>query len=615
MIGEQSRRAEEARLRAILQSARESIVTADESGRIVDFNSAAERMFGLSHEQAVGAPLTILMPERFHAAHSAGVERFLDTREPQVIGSTVELAGRRGDGEEFPIELSLNCFELDGETFFTGILSDISDRKRSEEALRRSEASLVRSQRIARLGSWEWDIPKNEVTWSEELHHLYGTTPGEFEASYEAFLERVHPDDRAAVAEAISGAYESGEPFEFDHRIVRPDGEVLVLHAEGEVVLDPERTPISMAGTGQDITERRRAEEDNQRLAATVAQSEDAILAKDTEGVITGWNKGAERLYGYTAEEAIGSSISMLIPRDRAGEEWAIIAAILEGRPIERYETARRHKSGRRVAVWATISPIRDSHGAIVGISSIARDTTELKRTERRLERSNAELEEFAYIASHDLQEPLRSITGFVQLLERRYKGQLDEDADKFIGFIVGGVERMQTLIDDVLAYSRVGRGELLREPVDSRVAVERALALLDALVSEAGAEIEVGELPTVDADAPSLVQLFQNLISNALKFTDGSPPRVEISAAHRADGWSFAVADNGIGIDSDHQERVFRMFQRLHRREEYGGSGIGLAICKRIVERHGGRIWCEARPGGGALFQFTMPDEPGIPE
>jgi PAS domain S-box-containing protein len=615
MIGEQPRRAEEERLKAILETAHDAIVTGDASGRIVDFNRAAQLMFGLSYEQALGAPLTILMPERFHAAHRAGVQRFLATREPHAIGSTVELAGKRADGQEFPVELSLTTFELDGETFFAGILSDITERKRSEEALRRSQASLVRSQQIARLGSWEWDIPANEVTWSEELHRLYGTTPDEFEASYEAFLERVHPDDRPAVEEAVSSAYASGEPFEFDHRIVRPDGQVLVLHAEGEVVLDEEGAPISMAGTGQDVTGRRRAEEDNRRLAAIVAQSDDAILAKDTEGVITGWNKGAENLYGYTVEEAIGRSISMLIPRDRAGEEWAIIAAILEGRPIDRYETFRLHKSGRRLAVWATISPIRDSSGRVIGASSIARDIGELKRTQRQLERSNAELEEFAYIASHDLQEPLRSITGFVQLLERRYSGQLDEDADRFIEFVVGGVDRMQTLIDDLLAYSRVGRGELRREPVDSRLAVERALALLDGAVREADAEIDVGELPTVDADARGLVQLFQNLVSNALKFTDGRPPRVEISAARRKNRWTFAVADNGIGIDVDHQERVFRMFQRLHAREQYGGSGIGLAICRRIVERLGGRIWCESRAEGGTVFQFTVPDEADILE
>jgi PAS domain S-box-containing protein len=609
-LGQQSGRAEEQRLRAILETAQDAIVIADASGRIIDFNRAATRMFGRTSDEVLGEPLTILMPERFHAAHGAGLQRYLDTREPRVIGDTVELAARRANGAEFPIELSLASFEHDGETFFTGILSDISERKRAEEALRESQSKLIRSQQIARLGSWEWDIAADEVTWSDELHRLYGTSPDGFEASYEAFLERVHPADRPTVEAAITSALESGEPFEFDHRIVPPDGDVLVLHAEGQVVMDQEGNPIRMIGTGQDVTDRRRAEEVDRRLAAILAQSEDAIIAKDTEGVVTEWNKGAERLYGYSADEAIGKSISMLIPRDRAGEEWALLASVLEGRPIERYETFRLHKSGRRLAIWATISPVRDSSGAIVGAASIARDMTELKRTQLELERSNAELEQFAYITSHDLQEPLRSVTGFVQLLERRYRGELDDDADRFIGFIVDGVDRMQVLINDVLAYAGVGRAELRREPVDTHVTVERALALVQSAVAETSAEVDVGDLPTVDADSRSLVQLFQNLLSNAVKFTDGRRPRVEISARRRKGEWRFAVADNGIGIDGAHAERIFRMFQRLHPREQYGGTGIGLAICSRIVERHGGRIWCEPRTGGGTVFRFTIPDE-----
>jgi PAS domain S-box-containing protein len=611
MIRAQPRRAEDRRLRAILETAHDAIVIADASGSIIDFNRAAERMFGLTSEEACGQPLTVLMPERFHAAHAAGLQRFLDTREARVIGGTVELAGKRADGEEFPVELSLASFEVDGEIYFTGILSDISSRKRAEEVLRTSELKLRRSQEIARLGSWEWDIPADEVTWSEELHRLYGTNPDEFEASYQGFLERVHPNDRDAVETAIATAYESGEPFEFDHRIVRSDGQVLTLHAEGHVVRNDADEPIRMLGTGQDVTERRRAELGLRRLAAIVSQSEDAIVAKDTDGVIREWNKGAEHLYGYSAEEAIGQSISMLIPRERAGEEWAVLASILEGRPIERYETVRLHKSGRRIDIWATISPIRDSGGTVVGASSIARDVTDLKRTQRQLERSNAELEQFAYIASHDLQEPLRSITGFVQLLERRYQGELDDDADRFIGYIVEGVDRMQALINDLLAYSRVGRGELEREPVDTSVTVERALALLHEAVNESGAEVDVGDLPTVQGDGRALLQVFQNLISNAVKFTDGGPPRVEVSARHRSGEWRFAVADNGIGIDAAHEERIFRMFQRLHPRERFVGTGIGLSICKRIVERHGGRIWCEPRPDGGTVFRFTIPDSP----
>ncbi len=498
---DQARAAEKERGRAILETARDAIVTADSSGRIVGFNIAAESMFALPVEDALGASLTVLMPERYHDAHEAGMRRFLAGGEARVVGSTVELAGRRSDGEEFPLELSLSAFTQRGETIFTGILNDVSERKEAEEALLRSEAGLRQSQRMARLGSWNWDIATNEVTWSDELYRLYGIAPGEFEASYEGFLERVHPDDRTAMEAAVGHAYSTGEPFDLDHRIVRPDGSVLVNHAHGEVTRDEHGNPVTMAGTGQDVTEQRAAEE------------------------------------------------------------------------------------------------------------QIANQARELKERAVELERSNAELEQFAYVASHDLQEPLRSIGGFVQLLKRRYSGQIDEDADRFIGFTVSGVERMQALIDGLLTYSQEGRGELRREPVDSRALAERTLALLDAALRDAGAEVELGELPTILADEAGLGQVFQNLLANALKFTDGEPPRVEVSAVHTGDAWSFAVADNGIGIDPGHAERIFRIFQRLHAREEYPGTGVGLAVCKRVVERHGGRIWCEARPDGGTVFRFTIPD------
>jgi light-regulated signal transduction histidine kinase (bacteriophytochrome) len=236
-------------------------------------------------------------------------------------------------------------------------------------------------------------------------------------------------------------------------------------------------------------------------------------------------------------------------------------------------------------------------------------DVTELERRADDLARSNAELEQYAYVISHDLQEPLRSIGGFVQLLERRYQGELDEEADRFIGFTVAGVERMQALIDDLLSYSRAGAGELRGDQVDTRELVDRTLASLDAAVRDAGAEVEVGELPTIVADGSALGQVFQNLLSNAIKFRADDRPRVKVSATHSDDAWTFGVADSGIGVEPAHAERIFRIFQRLHTRDEYGGTGVGLAICKRIVERQGGRIWCEPHPGGGTVFRFTIPD------
>src|SRR5690606_21720054 len=227
--------------------------------------------------------------------------------------------------------------------------------------------------------------------------------------------------------------------------------------------------------------------------------------------------------------------------------------------------------------------------------------------------------EQFAYVASHDLQEPLRMVSSFLQLLQRRYEGQLDETADEYIAYAVDGAKRMQILIQDLLAYSRVGTRGKPFEPVDMNRTVDTVLTDLGPTLQDAGARVHVGRLPTVRADEPQMRQLLQNLIGNAVKFRGEDPPEVTVSAERmrhvreygQEPGWQFAVSDNGIGIAPEHGERIFQIFQRLHTRDEYEGTGIGLAMCKKIVERHGGRIWHESEPGHGTTFYFTLPDHP----
>jgi light-regulated signal transduction histidine kinase (bacteriophytochrome) len=237
--------------------------------------------------------------------------------------------------------------------------------------------------------------------------------------------------------------------------------------------------------------------------------------------------------------------------------------------------------------------------------------TLELAQSKTELERSNQDLEQFAYAASHDLQEPLRMVTSYVQLLQRRYQGQLDAAADEFIGFAVDGARRMQQLINDLLSYSRVNSRGHEFAPVDCGAALDDAVSNLSAAIAEHGAEIVRDPLPTVVADRTQLVQLFQNLVGNAIKFRGPQPPQVHVAAENDDCQWRFAVRDNGIGIDPKYAAQVFLVFRRLHTRAKYPGTGIGLAICKRIVERHGGRIWFESSPGQGATFYFTIPEQP----
>ncbi|MEG4576284.1 ATP-binding protein [Microcoleus sp. N3A4] len=240
-------------------------------------------------------------------------------------------------------------------------------------------------------------------------------------------------------------------------------------------------------------------------------------------------------------------------------------------------------------------------------ISNRQRAESALLKSNQELARSNAELEQFAYVASHDLQAPLATIASYAQLLEKRYKDQLDSQANKFIGNIVHGCTRMQNLIDDLLEYSRVGRSQKPFQMTDCNYAVEQAIANLQGAIRDTQAVVTYSKLPAVMGDISQLVQLFQNLVGNAIKYRHDAPPVVHITACKQEKDWLFSVSDNGIGIATQHQERIFQIFQRLHTQKEYSGTGIGLAICQKIVERHGGSIWVESKPGQGSTFYFTL--------
>ncbi len=272
-----------------------------------------------------------------------------------------------------------------------------------------------------------------------------------------------------------------------------------------------------------------------------------------------------------------------------------------------RIEFRFRHRNGHYRWILAQASLLLDGEGHAVRMLGSHIDITDRKKTEEELRRSNTDLEQYAYVASHDLQEPLRTVAGMIQLLERQYRGKLDDKAEEYIRYAVEAVSRMQSLIEGLLAYSRVNRVNRPIEPVDTRICLDAALQNLDASIRETQSCVTAGDLPTVPADYDQLVRLFQNLIGNSIKFRGSEPPRIHIAAVERKDGWQFSVTDNGIGIEPQYFERIFLIFQRLHTRRRYPGTGIGLALCRKIVERHGGSIWVEPGPEGGSTFHFTL--------
>ena len=364
---------------------------------------------------------------------------------------------------------------------------------------------------------------------------------------------------------------------------------------------------------------------------AILNSAAESIISTTPEGIITSFSRGSERLLGYKAEELVGKCTPAII---HIPEEVALHAARLTqelGRTVEpgfeafvakargggseTREWTYIRKDGSRVPVLLSVSEVADESGAILGFIGVARDITALKlaqadreRLTEELRRSNSDLEHFASIASHDLQEPLRMVSSYLQLIERRYKGKLDAQADEFIRFASDGATRMQALIRDLLAYSRLGKRKKRFQPIAMSTPVELAMENLKLAIAEKHASIRVGPMPTIGGDTGLLTQLFQNLIGNALKFTGKDAPGIDISAHREGAEWVFSVTDNGIGVKAGDLDRIFVIFQRLHDRETYPGTGIGLALCKRIAEIHGGRIWVQSEPGKGSTFHFTIP-------
>jgi len=611
----------EGRYRGLLEAAPDAMVVVNQSGEIVLLNVRAEKEFGYSRDELLGQKVKNLIPEGFAERLISDGTRTAAEALAQQIGTGIELIGRRKDGTQFPIELMLSPLESAEGILVTAAIRDISVRRDAENHLARMEGRY-RGLLEAAPDAMVVVNPGGEIVLlNVQAEKQFGYRRDELVGQKvkniipAGFAERLVADALRTTADAL--AQQIGTGIELTGR--RKNGTDFPI----EIMLSPLESAEGILVTAaiRDISVRKEAEKHLARMEGRyrglLEAAPDAMVVVNPSGEIVLLNVQAEKQFGYSRDELVGQRVKNIIPEGFAerlvadalrSEEDALAQQIGTG-----IELTARRKNGSNFPIELMLSPLESAEGVLV--TAAIRDITTRKKAEanlldkvEELNRSNEELGQFAYIASHDLQEPLRMVASYTQLLSRRYKGKLDADADEFIAFAVDGASRMQRLIQDLLTYSRVGtKGQDLLD-VSSEEALQQALINLRSAIEDSGALVTHDPLPAVLADEMQLIQLFQNLVGNAIKYQSPGTPTVHISAARNgANKWVFSVRDNGLGIDPQYFEKIFGMFQRLHKREEFAGTGIGLAICKKIVERHGGSISVQSEPGHGSTFQFAL--------
>ncbi|MGE5568934.1 MAG: PAS domain-containing protein [Rhodospirillales bacterium] len=523
-----------------------------------------------------------------------------------------------------------------------GVALDITERKRAEEELARREAQLSEAQRIAHLGSYEWDVRTGKVYRSEELYRIFGVSPGQLAPTFEAELERVHPEDRSLARETIEHAFRERSSFDFEERIVRPDGEIVVVQSQGNWIFNEAQEPVKLVGTCQDITERKQAEmrlrQSEERFQIAARATNDMIWEWDLATDSVWWNQGATTLFGYPTGE-VRSDLAWwaehIHPEDVERVITRILTAAKRGECFWSDEYRFQRGDGSYADVFDRGYVVAGSDGkparmigAMIDITErkralevleerVAARTAELqsevshrKRAEEMLRARNEELKGFAYTVSHDLKAPLRGIAGYAQELDRRHRVGLADRALFCVTQIRAAVNTLDRLIDDLLHYARLDTETPAYTQVDLAAMVEDILQHRNPVIAEQGAEVTLDISPaSAGAWERGLLQILTNLIDNALKYSrNARPPRIAITARQSPGVLHIVVSDNGIGFDMKYHDRIFGLFNRLVRPEEFEGTGAGLAIVKKLVDKSGGKIRAESEPGSGAAFFVDLP-------
>ena len=598
----------ETELHGVLDATSDAIVIVDHEGRVVLANSQIERLFGYAREELIGKLVEVLVPQRFHKVYAARRVDFFDDPGARPMGTGLELYGLRKDNREFPAEISLSLLRTEEDILISSAIRDITERKNADEKfLTLLESTLDAMVIIGSDGRIVLMNTQTETLFGYGRNELLGQP---VEILVPDRLRGTHPQHRAHYFSSPKRR-SMGSGLELYGR--RRDGTEFPV----EISLSPLATEAGtlVSSTIRDITEQKRADELKSRLAAIVDSSIDAIIGETLSGIMTSWNKGAERIFGYTAEEAIGQPISMLLPAGYRDEEPESLQRLSKHERIEPFETLRCRKGGQVIHASVTISPVRDARGNLVGASNLARDISDRKRADEALalakdaaESASREFEAFGYSVAHDLRAPLRGIEGFSRALSEDCSDTLDSHGQHYITQIRDAVQRMGRLIDSLLALARLSQSDVRRQPVDLTAMAHEVFDRLQSEEPDRNVEFLVSENLTCEGDSRLLEIALANLLGNAWKFTGKrSNPRIEFGVTQYGEPNTFFVTDNGAGFDMAFADRLFGVFQRLHAGGEFEGIGIGLATVQRIVRRHGGRIWANAVEGHGATFYFTL--------
>jgi PAS domain S-box-containing protein len=578
----------------------------DARGFVQTWNSGAEHITGYKSDEIIGQHVS-----RFYGAEELardGPEQALRVARTNSKYET-ECWRIRKDGSRFWANIILRALRDNSGTLigFSKVTRDLTESRAMEAKFRTLLESTPDAVLIVdRLGLLQFANRRAEGLFGYTGNELAGMpfealVPKRFRGRHGSYREVFFdsPRDREMGADQeLWGLRKDGSEFSLEFSLSPLET------AEGRVVLAAVR----------DVTERKKIEI---RFRALLDFAPDAMVIVGSSGLIEIANRQTEKLFGYSRTELIGQSVDTLVPehlRAAHGEHRGnFLAAPLQREMGAGLDLMALRRDGSLFPVEISLSPVEGPDGT--SVTAAIRDITERKRAAgllngmlEELRRSNEALEQFAHIASHDLQEPLRMVASYTQLLARRYKGRLDQDADEFIAYAVDGTQRMKRLINDLLRYSRAGSGVPQLGEVRCEEILQQALGNLQAAIDDCQAIITHDPLPILTEAHSQLVQIFQNLIGNAIKYRRGCPPAIHICARRQPGEWIFSVSDNGIGIDPQYFERIFVIFQRLHGQDEYEGTGIGLAICKRILQAQGGRIWVESNPGSGSTFHFTLP-------